>query len=68
MIYKVCVICVFGDLNRLARAEGVDEGLGKFLAGGIAVGVEDACDGVPAFEAKGEVVGVALFQIGRAHV
>ena len=43
----------------LALAGGVDERRGQFLAGGVAVGVNDAGKTVSAFAAKGQVVGIA---------
>lgn len=39
----------FGDADGFAALNGVDEGLGKFFSGGVAVGVNDAGEGVTAF-------------------
>ncbi len=49
----------FRDADGFAGFDGVDEGLGEFFAGGVAVGVDDAGEAVTPFEAEGEVVGVA---------
>ena len=50
---------VLGNADRFAFADDADQGLGEFLASGVAEGMEDAGEGMAAFAREGQAMGIA---------